>query len=114
MATQIQIKDNGKVYTLEFNRSTASAIESQGFELGKLTTAPNIMIPLLFRGAFMKNHKGMKIREIEKIFERITEKTRDDESLVGVLADMYAETLTTLTENADEDEGNGATWEVLK
>ena len=113
MATQIKISYKGENYILEYTRQAAAQIESQGFDLSKASSQPNIMIPLLVQGAFMKHNRGMKRAKVDEIFEHLTEKTREDESFLGVLMDMYSDTLTSLTEEA-KDEGNAATWEVLR
>ena len=117
MATKIEITFNKQNYTLEYSRRTAAQIEDRGFELGKLAFAPNLMIPLLVGGAFAKNHPRMKQSECMKIYEHITDKVREDgngdeQSFLMVLAEMYSETLDTLTDKVEE--GNAATWEVLK
>ena len=65
------------------------------------------MIPLLFEGAFIKNCKGIKRKQIDAIYDGIGDKT----GLMGALMEMYAETLSTLTE--DNSEGN-VTWEITQ
>lgn len=114
MAMQIKIDYNGTEYTLEYTRQTAAAIESQGFVLDRLTSSVNVMVPLLFRGAFAKHHRGLKVSKIDEIYDHIVDRNKGNESIVGALAEMYMETITTLTENKEEVEGNAATWEILK
>lgn len=113
MAIQIKITYDKKEYTLEYNRVAAANIEGQGFDLSQVGSKPNIMIPLLVQGAFQKHHRGMKRSEINDVYEHVAEKVRGDESFLGVLMEMYSDTLTTLTDEA-KDEGNAATWEVLR
>ena len=55
----------------------------------------------------------MKRSEINDVFEHVADKVKEDESFLGVLMEMYSDTLTTLTESPT-DEGNAATWEVLR
>jgi hypothetical protein len=114
MAKQIRITYNKKEYILEYNRVAASNIESQGFDLSKVGSQPNLMIPLLVQGAFMMHNRGVKRSEINDVYEHIADKVRGDESILAVLMEMYSDTLTTLTDQAKDDEGNVATWEVLK
>lgn len=95
-------------YTLEYNRQSVKTMESQGFVLEELTSKPMTMIPLLFSGAFIKNHRGMKRSLIDEIFDNIGEKT----ALMEALMEMYAETLSSLTENT-ANEGN-VSWAVVK
>ena len=94
-------------YILEFNRQSVKTMESQGFVLEELTAKPMTMIPLLFNGAFIKNHRGIKRNLMDEIFEEIGDKT----ALMEALMEMYAETLSTLTEG--NGEGN-ATWAMVK
>ena len=94
-------------YVLEYNRQSVKTMESQGFVLEELTAKPMTMIPLLFNGAFIKNHRGIKRNLMDEIFEEIGDKT----ALMEALMEMYAETLSTLTE--ENGEGN-ATWAMVK
>lgn len=94
-------------YVLEYNRQSVKTLEGQGFRLDEITNMPMTMIPMLFHGAFFKNHKGVKRSTIEEIYEGIGDKT----GLIQALAEMYAETLSTLTD--DSGEGN-VTWALTK
>ena len=94
-------------YTLEYSRQSVKTMESQGFVLAELTSKPMTMIPMLFHGAFYKNHKGIKRNLIDEIYEGVGDKA----GLIQALAEMYAETLSTLTD--DTGEGN-ATWALVK
>lgn len=116
MATQITVTFKGDKYMLEYSRLTASAIEKQGFVLDELTDKPNIMIPLLVHGAFLKHHRDLKQKQIDEIFENIVNKMgkEDEEGFIAVLANMYAETVSTLTDENAVDEGNAATWTVTR
>ena len=116
MATKITVTYKNENYILEYSRLTASAIEKQGFVLDNLTSQPNIMIPLLVHGAFLKHHRDLKQKMIDEIYENVINKTgkENEEGFIGVLADMYAETVSTLTDEKTVDEGNAATWVVTK
>ena len=116
MATQITLTYKNENYTLEYTRLTASAIEKQGFSLDDLTTKPNIMIPLLVHGAFLRHHRDLKQKFIDELYANIVNKTgkEGEDGFIGVLADMYAETVSTLTDENAVDEGNAATWMVTK
>ncbi len=95
-------------YTLEYNRQSVKTMESQGFVLDELTSKPATMIPLLFSGAFIKNHRGMKRSLIDELFDEIADKT----GIMQALMEMYMETLATLMDDK-ADEGN-VTWAVVK
>lgn len=116
MATQITLTYKNDKYLLEYSRLTASAIEKQGFNIDEITSKPNIMIPLLVHGAFLKHHRDLKQKFIDEIYENLVNKTgkEGEEGFISVLAEMYAETVSTLTEETDIDEGNAATWTVNK
>ena len=95
-------------YVLEYSRQSVKTLEGQGFRLDEITSMPMTMIPMLFHGAFYKNHKGIKRNTIEEIYEGIGDKT----GLIQALAEMYAETLSALTDDA-ADQGN-VTWALVK
>ena len=102
--SKINLTYDNKDYTLEYSRQSVKTMEAQGFVLDELTTKPMTMIPMLFSGAFIKNHRGMKRALIDEIFDGISDKS----GLMEALMELYAETLSTLTE-ATADEGN-VTW----
>lgn len=117
MATQITVTYKNRDYILEYSRMTASAIEKQGFSLDELTSKPALMIPMLVYGAFMKHHRDLKQKLIDEIYANVVNKSgkEGEEGFISILAEMYAETISTLTdENADADEGNAATWTVTR
>lgn len=96
-------------YELEFNRNAVRMMEGQGFNIDALTTQPVTMIPMLFYGAFSKNHTGIKRNLVDKIYDSLSNK----QGLIAALVEMYAETVSTLMEGSPETEGN-AVWEVVK
>ncbi len=98
-----------KEYVLEYNRQSVKTMESQGFILEDISTKPVTMIPMLFSGSFMKNHRGIKRNLIDEIYENIPGKTE----LMQALIEMYVETVSTLTEDAEGNEGN-AVWTLEK
>ena len=116
MATQITLTYKAEKYTLEYTSLTATAIENQGFNLDELTSKPNTMIPLLVHGAFLRHHRDLKQKFIEEIYENLVNKSgqEGEEGFIAVLAEMYAETVSTLTDENAVDEGNAATWTVTK
>ena len=105
--SKITMTYNKTEYVLEYNRQSVKTMEGQGFRLEEITAMPMTMIPLLFQGAFYKNHRGIKRNLIDEIYEGIGDKT----ALMQALMEMYAETLSTLTD--DTGEGN-VTWALEK
>lgn len=105
--SKINLTYDKNEYVLEYNRQSVKTMESQGFVLEELTAKPMTMIPLLFNGAFIKNHRGIKRNLIDEIFDEIGDKT----ALMEALMEMYAETLSALTDG--NGEGN-VTWAMTK
>lgn len=106
--SKITINYENKEYVLEYNRQSVRTMEAQGFVLDEIQTKPVTMIPALFNGAFIKNHRGIKRNLMDEIYEEISDKT----GFLQALMEMYAETLSTLTDD-NGTEGN-ATWAVTK
>lgn len=109
MAKKITIPYNGKTYTLEYTRKTASIVEKNGFSIGEIDSKPATMLPLLFQGAFMANHGNVKYSTIEDILGTL----RNKGELMKTLATMYHEAFATLLDEPEDDEGN-AGWEVAE
>jgi hypothetical protein len=68
------------------------------------------MIPLLFAGAFIKNHSGkdgVKRKVVDEIYDSLDDKT----ALLEALMEMYADTLATLT---DSNGSGNVTWAMTK
>ena len=116
MSTKITVTYKNHDYLLEFSRNTAAQIESQGFVLDQVGDKPAIMIPLLVYGAFMKNNRGIKRALVDEIYENLVNKIGDEgrDGFIGVLSEMYAESVSTLMSDEPTDEGNVATWKVTK
>jgi hypothetical protein len=116
MATQITVTYKKNDYILEFSRTTAAQIEDQGFVLDQIAEKPVKMIPLLVYGAFLKHNRGIKRSLVDEIYANLIGKAGDEETqgFIAVLAEMYAETVQTLTDSKNADEGNVAVWKVQK
>ena len=106
--SKITLNYNEKDYTLEYNRQSVRMMEGQGFVLEQISEKPVTMIPMMFSGAFIKNHRGLKRAFIDEIYDEVADKS----GLLNALMEMYAETLSSLTDEK-EVEGN-ATWTVVK
>lgn len=106
--SKITLNYKEKDYTLEYNRQSVRMMEGQGFVLEQITEKPVTMIPMLFSGAFMKNHRGLKRAFVDEIYDEVVDKS----GLLNALMEMYAETLSSLTDEK-EVEGN-AIWAVVK
>ena len=105
--SKIVLTHEKKEYVLEYNRQSVKQMEGQGFVLDEITSKPVTMIPMLFSGAFIKNCRGTKRAVIDAIYDGIQDKT----AFIEALVELYAETLSTLTDN--NEEGN-VTWTLTK
>lgn len=105
--SKITLNYNGQDYILEYNRQSVKIMESQGFNADEISSKPMTMIPALFNGAFIKNHRGIKRSLMDDIYEGIVDKT----AFIAALFEMYGETLSSLTE--DGAEGN-VSWALNK
>ena len=116
MSTKITVTYQDKDYILEYSRATAKQVEDNGFILDQLTDKPATMIPLLVYGALAKHNRGIKRALVDEIYENLIGKVGKDgeEGFINILAEMYAETISTLTDETAVDEGNAATWKVTK
>lgn len=112
----INVTYKGREYTLEYNRATVRQMEQNGFSLDKLGEQPVTMIPMMVRGAFMKNHRFVQPDLIDEIYAHITNKVGngDENGFIHALGEMYAETVSELVDDAQVDEGNVAVWKVTK
>lgn len=112
MAKQLTINDpaTGVTYTLEYTRKTVEAMEKNGFVAEDVQRKPMTMLPALFAGAFMANHKFLKRDVIDKIYARLNHK--DD--LIAALVEMYNEPLLNLLEDPEQqdDEVGNLNWKT--
>lgn len=107
--TKIIIKNKeGKEYILEYNRQSIQQIERIGFSLEDVGKKPMTMFPLMFRGAFLANHKYVKEKEINELYEKMGKK----DELHSALMNMINECYETLMDNEEESEGNVG-WEIV-
>lgn len=104
---KIKLTYKDKEYVLEYNRNSCQVMESQGFVLDELDKKPTTMIPMLFRGAFLKNHRFVKPELIDEIFDDISNK----DELIKTLGDMYAENVLVLFDDKEEESKNSK-WEA--
>jgi hypothetical protein len=104
MATNKKIRINyeGKEYTLEFTKNTVRAMQANGFDISKIDTSPNVVIPDLFAGAFRKNHPFIKADVLADIYANLKGKAE----LISTLAEMYSEPAIGLFEDPEESEKN--------
>lgn len=98
MAKEIHFPYGGTEYTLKFTLNSVKVLEQAGFVLEEIETKPTVRVQQLFEGAFIANHRGIKRKTIDDIWNTL--KRKDD--LVTALVEMYADARNSLV----EDEGN--------
>lgn len=102
MAKQLRFTYENKEYVLEFTRRSVEIMEKKGFVAADIETKPVTVLPALFAGAFLANHKFEKPEVIDKIYSKMTNK----QELIGKLAEMYNEPIMALVDEPAESEGN--------
>lgn len=109
--TAIKLTYDGKIYELTFTRETVRQMEQNGFRIQDLMNGatPATSYKQLFDGSFMARNRKLARRKIDEIYEHLDGKTE----LITALAELYASTLSTLTDSAAEDDGKKVTWEMI-
>lgn len=107
MSTKIQITYENRTYTLEYTRETVRTMESMGFVADELFSKPALRIPELFYGAFAVHHRGIKRKDVDRMYNGLQNRSE----LIQKLTEMYRDTLSSLLEEPEGVEGN-VTWTV--
>lgn len=89
-------------YRLEFTRKSVETMEKQGFIASDINDKPMTVLPALFAGAFLANHRFVKKEVIDEIYSKLTNKAE----LIGKLSEMYNEPILALVNDPEESEGN--------
>ena len=66
----------GKTYTLTYTRQSIKVVEKLGFDINELASKPMTMLPLLFHGAFLANHRGVQQDRTEEILYALPDRNR--------------------------------------
>ena len=106
MEKNIKFEYKGETYVLEYTKRTRKQMEERGFEAAGIISFPMVVLPELFRGAFLANHKYIKRDLVDEMFDLFTNK----QALVEKLAALYNAPFEAMMEDADE--GNGIEWEA--
>ena len=102
MSKQLRFTYHDKEYVLEYTRKSVEAMEKKGFVASEIETKPVTVLPALFAGAFLANHRYVKQDVIDEIYSKMTNK----QELIGKLAEMYNEPIMALVDEPEESEGN--------
>ena len=107
MAKQIRIRYGDDEYTLEYTRRTVEEMERNGFDASSVSTKPMTLLPRLFSGAFLANHRKVKQSVIDEIFSNLSDK----EVLMENLVELYREPIVTLLDDPEDGENRkNAQW----
>ena len=107
MNKQLRFTYQDKEYCLEFTRRSVEIMEKNGFVVSDVNERPMTVLPALFEGAFLANHRYVKKEVIDEIYAKMTNK----QDLIGKLAEMYNEPIMALMAEPEENEGN-LSWTV--
>lgn len=102
MNKQLKFTYQDKEYCLEFTRKSVETMERNGFVASDLKDKPMTILPALFAGAFLANHRFVKNDVVEEIYSKMTNK----QELISKLSEMYNEPIMTLVDEPAESEGN--------
>lgn len=102
MNKQLRFTYQDKEYCLEYTRKSVEAMERKGFVASDIENKPMTVLPALFAGAFLANHRFVKQDVIDEIFAKLTNKSE----LISKLAEMYNEPIMALVDEPDESVGN--------
>lgn len=102
MSKQLRFTYQDKDYCLEFTRRSVELMEKNGFVASDISDKPMTVLPALFAGAFLANHKFVKKETVDEIFSKMTNKSE----LIGKLSEMYNEPIMALVDEPEESEGN--------
>lgn len=99
MNKALEFDYKGKHYTLTYTRRSIMEMEQRGFNPQKVQDAPMSMLPMLFSGAFLTNHRGTPQSTIDDIYESLPEK----EKLITKLSKMYVDPVLALMDEPKKE-----------
>ena len=102
MNKQLKFTYQDKEYCLEFTRKSVEAMENSGFIASDINDKPMTVLPKLFAGAFLANHRFIKSELINEIYSKLPNKG----DLIAKLSEMYNEPIMALIDEPEESEGN--------
>lgn len=105
----IRDNENGKEYTLEFNRDSIKFAEGRGFKLEDVDAYPMTKIPEFFWYAFRMHHPSFSLNQAEKMLDSIGGMS---EALGRRLGELWAVPFETLNANTGETKNSMVTVEL--
>ena len=104
-AKTIKLEYQGETYVLEYSKRAITIMEDQGFRLNDIDDKPMTSLLLLFKGAFIKNHKMVPETLVEEIYDHCG----NVDKLVPVLMEMYMQAFDGIR---TEDDSKKASWTI--
>lgn len=89
MRNLLKIDVEGKDYLFEFTRAIIQKEEDNGFNLQLIASKPLGMTVRLWYVGLRKNHKGMTLDEVGRMYDKSLEEGWDTELINEKLLDMY-------------------------
>lgn len=105
MNNKITFTHEGKNYVLEFTKNSVKEMEMRGFIASEVIEKPLTVLPSMFAGAFIANHRFTKRKVIDKIFSKIDDKAE----LINSLAEMYSLVIDEFVDELEKAQ-NGLPW----
>ncbi len=105
-ATSIKLEYNGETYILEYSKRAITIMEDQGFRIGDIDDKPMTSLLLLFKGAFIKNHRTVSEALVEEIYDHC----EDVDKMISTLMDMYMEAFEGV--RTEDDDTKKANWTI--
>lgn len=108
MTTKIKFTYGGKQYILEFTKNSVKEMERRGFVASEVLEKPLTVLPDMFAGAFIANHRFTKRKVIDEIFSQIDDKAE----LLDSLAEMYSLVIDEFVDELEKRNKN-LSWERI-
>lgn len=105
MNNKITFTHEGKNYILEFTKNSVKEMEMRGFIASEVIEKPLTVLPSMFAGAFIANHRFTKRKVIDEIFSKIDDKAE----LINSLAEMYSLVIDEFVDELEKAH-NGLSW----
>lgn len=106
-AKSIKLEYKGETYILEYSRRAVTVMEDQGFRISDIDDKPMTSLLLLFKGAFIKNHRTISETLVEEIYDHCG----DTQKLISSLMEMYMQTFEGVRTDGDDDSKN-VNWTI--
>ena len=98
MAKAIRFTFKDEEYVLQFTKRTIKEMEDKGFRIREIGDRPMTLWPMLFKGAFLANHRSTKESVVEEIYDAMPNK----QALVEAMIELYDEPYSAMMDDPDD------------